>query len=165
MRWQGMHKTRLIRSRSEGRPTEFRHNSRSVHFVDRDQKGKTRAVGPTGVRGLLEFGPSKPGPFGEVIGLIDESKVVFRYLPWGSVEAGRHAFEVRFEGAEYILVSRGRRPTPRLEAADGTVMAVFGNRSGQAWPGLTAEEEVLVALIAGSGLAAVTLPQSWAARH
>ena len=160
-----MHKTRLIRTRGETRPTEFRRNSRSVRFVDRETRGKTRAVGPTGVRGLLEYGPSKPGPFGEVVGLINESKVVFRYLPWGSLEPGRHAFEVRFEGAEYILVSRGRRPTPRLEAMDGTLVAVFGNRSGRAWPGLSLEEEILVALIAGSGLARVTLPQSWAARH
>jgi len=113
----------------------------------------------------LEFGPTKPGPFGEVIGLIDESKVVFRYRPWGSVEPGRHAFEVRYEGAEYVLVSRGRRPTARLEAIDGTVLAMFGGRSGRSWEGLTVEEEVLVALIAGSGLADVTLPQSWAARH
>jgi hypothetical protein len=117
------------------------------------------------VRGLLEYGPSKPGPFGEVIGLIDESKVVFRYKPWGSVEPGRHAFEVRYEGTEYVLVSRGRRPTARLEAMDGTVLAVFGSRSGRVRAGLSPEEEVLVALIAGSGLAEVTLPQSWAARH
>jgi hypothetical protein len=122
-------------------------------------------VGSSGVRGLLEYGPSKPGPFGEVIGLIDESKVVFRYKPWGSVEPGRHAFEVRYEGTEYVLVSRGRRPTARLEAMDGTVLAVFGGRSGRVRAGLSPEEEVLVALIAGSGLAEVTLPQSWAARH
>ena len=160
-----MQKTRLVRGRGESRPTEFRRDSRSVRFVDRDQKGKTRVVGPTGVRGLLEYGPSKPGPFGEVVGLIDESKVVFRYRPWGSVEPGRHAFELRHEGTEYVRVSRGRRPAPRLEAMDGTVLAVFGSRSGRAWPGLTVVEEVLVALIAGSGLADVTLPQSWAARH
>ncbi|NNC91913.1 MAG: hypothetical protein HKN80_05425 [Acidimicrobiia bacterium] len=160
-----MKKTRLVRARGESRPTQFRRDSRSVRFVDTETRGKTRAVGPTGIRGLLEYGPSKPGPFGEVIGLIEESKVVFRYLPWGAVEPGRHSFEVRYEGAEYVLVSRGRRPTPQLEAIDGTVLAVFGNRSGRASSELTQQEEVLVALIAGSGLANVTLPQSWAARH
>ncbi len=162
-----MKKTKLIRTRGVDRPAEFRIQSRTVRFVDQAVRGKTRAVGPTGMRGLLEFGPSTPGPFGEVVGLIDESKVVFRYLPWGSVEPGRHSFEVRYEGAEYLLVSRGRRGTPTLEEAGGTALAVFGrySSSGRASDDLTAAEEVLVALIAGSGLAQATLPQSWAARH
>ncbi|MDH3538397.1 MAG: hypothetical protein OEP52_00215 [Acidimicrobiia bacterium] len=160
-----MHKTRFVASGGESRPTEFRFDSRSFCFIDREQSGKTRVVGPTGVRGLLEYGPSTPGPFGEVIGLIDESKVVFRYRPWGSVEPGRHSFEVLYEGTEYVLVSRGQRPSAQLESIDGAVLAVFGGRSGRASADLTAEEEVLVALIAGSRLAEVTLPQSWAARH
>jgi len=162
-----MQKTKLIRTRGGERPTEFICRSQTFRFVDLAVKGKTRAVGPTGLRGLLEFGPSTPGPFGEVVGLIDESKVVFRYLPWGSVAPGRHSFEVRYEGAEYLLVSRGRRGTPTLEAADGTALATFGrhSNSGRAADGLSAAEELLVALIAGSGLGKVTLPQSWAARH
>ena len=90
---------------------------------------------------------------------------LFRYRPFGSVEPGRHSFEVRYEGTEYVLVSRGRRPKPQLESADGAVLAVFGSRSGRAAHSLTVEEEVLVALIAGSGIGAVTLPQSWNARH
>lgn len=162
-----MQKTKLTRARGSDRPTEFTCQSQTVRFVDQAVKGKTRAVGPNGLRGLLEFGPSTPGPFGEVVGLIDESKVVFRYLPWGSVEPGRHSFEVRYEGAEYLLASRGRRGTPTLEAVDGTALATFGrySDSGRAADDLTPAEEILVALIAASGLALVTLPQSWAARH
>ncbi len=160
-----MQKTQLIRPRGQTRPTEFTFSDRTIRFVDRGRNGKTRVLGPTGIRGLLEFGPSSPGPFGEVVGRVDESKVVFRYRPWGSVERGRHAFEVRYEGTEYVLVSRGRRPTPQLEAVDGRILAVFGSRSGRIARNVTPEEEVLVALIAGSGLADVTLPQSWAARH
>lgn len=114
---------------------------------------------------MLEYGPSVPGPFGEVVGLIDESKVVFRYLPWGTVEAGRHAFEIRHEGTEYVLASRGRRrPVPTLETSDGRPLATFG-RSGTAADPLEPAEVMLVALIAGSGIYSVTLPQSWAARH
>jgi len=160
-----MQKTKLKRSRDGSRPTEFTRHSRTVRFVDGGHNGTTRVVGPTGLRGMLEFGPSSPGPFGEVVGLIDESKVVFRYRPWGSVERGRHAFEVRYEGAEYVLVSRGRRATPQLEELDGTTLAVFGPRIGRASSELTYEEEILVALIAGSGLARVTLPHGWATRH
>ncbi|MCP5114394.1 MAG: hypothetical protein GY953_26490, partial [bacterium] len=147
-----MRKTKLTRRRGESRPIHFtRGGHGQVRFIDRDRNSATRVIGPTGVHGLLPFGPSSPGPFGEVVGLIDESKVVFRYLPWGSVEAGRHAFDVRHEGAEFVLVSRGRRPVSQLETSDGKVVAVFGNRSGRAARSLTPEEEVLVALIAGSG--------------
>jgi hypothetical protein len=161
----GMNKTKLNRGRRETRPTEYTGDFGRVRFIDREEKGTTRAIGPTGMRGFLEYGPTRPGPFGEVVGLIDESKVVFRYLPWGSVEPGRHAFEVRYEGSEYVLASRGRRPTPRLEAVDGSVLATFGARSGSVGDSLTPAEYLLVALIAGSGLAEVTLPQSWMARH
>jgi hypothetical protein len=160
-----MPKTKLIRDRGASRPRLLKGPFGTVTFTAPEQNSKTWAVGPTGVRGLLEYGPSVPGPFGEVVGLIDESKVVFRYLPWGSVESGRHAFQVRYEGAEYILVSRGRRrPVPTLEAVDGRVLATFAG-SGTAADELTVEEVILVALIAGSELASVTMPQSWAARH
>ena len=160
-----MIKTTLVRARGETRPVAFACHGDSFHYVDRAERSKTRVVGPTGIHGHLEFGPTTPGPFGEVVGLIHESKVVFRYRPWGAVEPGRHALEVRYEGAEYVLVSRGRRPTPQLEAIDGAVLAVFGSRKGRLARDATSEEEVLVALIAASGIAGITLPQSWAARH
>jgi hypothetical protein len=160
-----MKKTRLKRERGELRPAEFDGHLGSVRFTDRSQNSRTRAVGPDGLRGMLQYGPSTPGPFGEVIGLIDEAKVVFRYLPWGAVVAGRHAFEVRHEGAEYVLVSRGRRPTPQLETPDGTVVATFAGRTGTVADSLTPAEYLLAALIAGSGIGDVTLPQSWNARN
>ncbi|NNF09335.1 MAG: hypothetical protein HKN74_03530 [Acidimicrobiia bacterium] len=129
-------------------------------------RSRTRVVGPTGVRGLLEFGPAAPGPLGEVLGLIEESKVVLRYLPWGSLEPGRHSLEVHYEGTDYVLVSRGaRRPTPHLETSDGTPLAAFSGRRGKAAPDLSEQEAVLVALIAGSGIADITRPQTWAVRH
>ena len=160
-----MEKTTLVRGRGEPRPVEFVCHGESFRYLDRAERSKTRVIGPTGIRGHLDFGPTTPGPFGEVVGLIDESKVVFRYRPWGSVERGRHALDVRYEGAEYILVSRGRRPTPRLESIDGTTVAVFGPRRGRLARVATPQEGVLVALIAASGIANITLPQSWAARH
>lgn len=160
-----MHKTKLHTPRGDVRPSEFRGPFGTVRFTNNTKSDNTDAIGPTGIHGVLEYGPSKPGPFGEVIGLIDDSKVVFRYLPWGSVEPGRHAFEVRYEGAEYVLASRGRRPTAGLEALDGSVLATFGARGGKVSDRLTPAEYVLVALVAASGLAEVTLPQSWMARH
>jgi hypothetical protein len=160
-----MPRTKLIRDRGASRPRLMKGPFGTVTFTAPDQNSKTWAVGPTGVRGQLEYGPSVPGPFGEVVGLIDRSKVVFRYLPWGFIEPGRHAFHILFEGAEYVLASRGRRrPVPTLETVDGRVLATFA-RSGTAADDLTVEEVVLVALIAGSELADVTMPQSWAARH
>lgn len=126
---------------------------------------KTWAVGPSGKRAHLDYGPAVPGPFGEVVGLIDDGKVVFRYLPWGTVAPGRHAFEVRYEGAEYVLASPGRRrPIPTLTDSDGRTIATFG-RTGSIAEGVSDEESLLVALIAGSFVYRVTLPQSWAARH
>ena len=160
-----MKKTRLKRERGESRPAAFDGHLGTVRFTDRVHNSRTRATGPAGRHGFLEFGPSTPGPFGEVIGLIEESKVVFRYLPWGAVVAGRHAFEVRHEGAEYVLASRGRRPTPQLETPDGTVVATFGGRTGTVADSITPTEYLLAALIAGSGIGDVTLPQSWSARH
>jgi len=160
-----MRKTTLVRARGETRPVEFICHHDTYKYLDRSDRSKTRVSGPTGVHGYLEFGPTTPGPFGEVVGLIDESKLVFRYQPWGSVERGRHALEVRYEGSEYVLVSRGRRPTPQLELIDGTVLARFGPRKGRLARSLTPEEGVIVALIAASGIADITLPQSWAARH
>ncbi|MBT8165832.1 MAG: hypothetical protein KJP22_05475 [Acidimicrobiia bacterium] len=160
-----MRKTTLVRERGDTRPVAYTCHGDSYHYVDRAERSKTRVVGPTGIRGHLDFGPTTPGPFGEVVGLIEESKVVFRYRPWGSVEPGRHALDVRYEGAEYILVSRGRRPTPHLESIDGTTLAVFGNRKGRLARIATPHEGILAALIAASGIANITLPQSWAARH
>jgi hypothetical protein len=160
-----MKKTTLVRKRGETRPVEFCWRGETFRYVDLADRSKTRVIGPTGIHGHLQFGPTTPGPFGEVVGLIEESKVVFRYRPWGSVERGRHALDVRYEGAEYILVSRGRRPTPRLERFDGATVAVFGTRRGQLARASTPQERVLVALIAASGIANITLPQSWAARH
>jgi hypothetical protein len=160
-----MRKTILQRERGETRPVAFVSHGETFHYVDRAERLKTRVIGPTGIHGHLNFGPTTPGPFGEVVGLIEESKVVFRYRPWGSVERGRHALDIRYEGAEYILVSRGRRPAPQLEAIDGTILAVFGNRRGRLARLATPQECVLVALIAASGIANITLPQSWAARH
>ena len=160
-----MRRTKLVQDRSASRPRQLKGAFGAVTFTAPGQNAKTWAVGPDGTRGLLEYGPSTPGPFGETVGLIDESKVVFRYLPWGSVEPGRHAFQIRYEGAEYVLASRGRRrPIPTLEGIDGRVVATFG-RSGTAATGLSPAEIVLIGLIAGSEIAAVTLPQSWAARH
>ena len=160
-----MKRTKLVTDRGATRPAKLHGPFGTMRFTDLDQKGRTRVVGPSGATGLLKFGPTTPGPLGEVVGLIDESKVVFRYRPWGSVEPGRHAFEIRYEGAEYVLVSRGRGPTPQLEAGDGKVLAAFGRRWGRASRELTDVEAVLVALIAASGIAAVTLPQGWLARH
>lgn len=160
-----MKKTKLIQERGTARPTELVGPHGSFTFVDGKDQSRTRVVGPNGIRGELEFGPTAPGPFGELIGYIDESKVVFRYRPWGSIEPGRHAFDIRFEGAEYVLVSRGRRPVPQLEDAHGLVLAIFGKKSGAASRALNPDEDILVALIAGSGVADVTLPQSWLARH
>lgn len=160
-----MRRTKLVYDRGATRPRQLRGPFGSVTFTAPDQNSKTWAVGPTGIRALLEYGPSVPGPFGEVVGLIDEGKVVFRYLPWGTVEAGRHAFEVRYEGAEYVLASRGRRrPLPTLTASDGRTVATFG-RTGSVAEGISKEEVMLVALIAGSAVFQVTMPQSWAARH
>ena len=160
-----MPRTKLIHDRGATRPRRLTGVFGTVTFTAPEQNAKTWAVGPDGMRGLLEYGPSVPGPFGEVVGLIDESKVVFRYLPWGSVESGRHAFEIRHEGDAYVLASRGRRrPVPTLENGDGRVLATFG-RSGTAADGLSAAEVLLVGLIAGSSIFSVTMPQSWAARH
>ncbi|MBT8216974.1 MAG: hypothetical protein KJO17_09005, partial [Acidimicrobiia bacterium] len=75
----------------------------AIRYVANQSRSRTRVVGPTGVRGLLEFGPAAPGPLGEVLGLIEESKVVLRYLPWGSLEPGRHSLEVHYEGTDYVL--------------------------------------------------------------
>ena len=55
-----MQKTKLIRTRGGERPTGFTFRSQTFRFVDLAVKGKTRVVGPTGLRGLLEFGPSTP---------------------------------------------------------------------------------------------------------
>jgi len=161
----GMKKTRLVTERGASRPARLDGPFGTMHYADLDQNGKTRVASRSGLHGLLRFGPSTPGPFGEVVGLINESKVVFRYRPFGSVEAGRHAFEVRYEGAEYVLVSRGRGPTPRLETGDGKALAAFGSRRGRASRELTEDETILVALIAGSGIAEVTMPQGWLARN
>ena len=160
-----MPKTKLILDRGATRPRSLKGAFGTVTFTAPEQNAKTWAVGPGGMRGLLEYGPSVPGPFGEVVGLIDESKVVFRYLPWGSVEPGRHAFEIRHEGAAYVLASRGRRrPVPTLENGNGRVLATFG-RTGTATEDLSPGEVLLVGLIAGSSIYDVTMPQSWAARH
>lgn len=160
-----MKRTKLVTDRRASRPASLRGPFGTMHYSDLDQNGKTRVTGPTGIHGLLKYGPSTPGPLGEVIGLIEESKVVFRYRPWGSVEPGRHAFEIRYEGAEYVLVSRGRGPTPQLESSDGKTLAAFGGRRGRASHKLSEDEAVLVALIAASGIADVTLPQGWLARN
>ena len=152
-----MKKTKLIQNRGVSRPSAFEGPHGTFRFIDIGDKSRTKVVGPHGMRGELEFGPSAPGPFGEVIGQIDDSKVVFRYRPWGSMEPGRHSFEIRYEGAEYTLVARGRRPVPQLENTDGLVLAMPRV--------LNPDEDVLVALIAGSGVADVTLPQGWLARH
>ncbi|MGI9647721.1 MAG: hypothetical protein ACR2OI_04305 [Acidimicrobiia bacterium] len=160
-----MKSTKLVTDRGATRPAELRGPFGTMQFTDLNQMGRTRVVAPSGAVGLLRFGPTTPGPFGEVVGLIEESKVVFRYRPWGSVEPGRHSFEIRHEGAEYVLVSRGRGPKPQLETVDGRLLAVFGERRGRVAPGLTEEEAVLVALITASGIADVTLPQGWLARH
>jgi len=160
-----MKKTKLIQDRGSSRPTAFEGPHGTLRFFDIEDKSRTKVVDRHGMRGELEFGPSAPGPFGEVIGQIDESKVVFRYRPWGSMEPGRHSFEIRYEGTEYSLVARGRRSVPQLEDTDGLVLAVFGKRGGTASRALNPDEDVLVALIAGSGVADVTLPQSWLARH
>lgn len=160
-----MKRTKLVIDRGATRPARLHGPFGVMHFTDLEQNGSTRVVAPSGAVGLLKFGPTTPGPLGEVAGLIDESKVVFRYRPWGSIEPGRHAFEIRYEGAEYVLVSRGRGPTPQLEAVDGEVLAAFGSRLGRASQTLSDDEAVLVALIAASGIADVTLPQGWLARH
>ena len=160
-----MKKTKLVRDRGEARPSRFIGPHSTIRFIDRHDNARTRVCGPHGMEGGLEFGPTAPGPFGEVIGHIDESKVVIRYRPWGSVEPARPAFEIRFEGTEYVLVARGRRPTPQLEDIDGQVLARFGKRVGSATRSLNPDEEILVALIAGSGVADTTMPQSWSARR
>ena len=159
-----MRRTKLVFQRGASRPRQLKGPFGVVTFTAPEQNAKTWAVGPDAMRGLLEYGPSVPGPFGEVVGLIDEAKVVFRYLPWGLVEPGRHSFQIRYEGAEYVLASRSRRGLPTLEGADGRVLATFG-RSGTAADDLSPAEVVLVGLIAGSEIGAVTMPQSWAARH
>lgn len=160
-----MKRTKLVTDRGATRPARLHGPFGVMRYTDLNENGRTRVVAPSGAVGLLKFGPTTPGPFGEVAGLIEESKVVFRYRPWGSVERGRHAFEIRFEGAEYLLVSRGRGPTPQLEVGDGQVLAAFGGRRGRASQTLSDEEAVLVALIAASGIADITLPQGWLSRH
>lgn len=162
---EGVKKTKLIYERGGERPVRFEGPHGSFRYTDPDDRSRTQVVGPHGMRGDLEFGPAAPGPFREVVGHIDEAKVVFRYRPWGSVEPGRHAFEIQCEGSEYTLVARGRRPVPQLEDANGHVLARFGKKAGTAVRGLNPDEDILVALIAGSGLVEVTLPQDWLTRH
>ena len=160
-----MRRIKLVYDRGATRPRQLGGPFGTITFTAPDQNSKTWTVGPSGIRAHLEYGPSVPGPFGEVVGLIDDGKVVFRYLPWGSIEPGRHAFEVRYEGADYVLASRGRRrPVPTLTASDGRTIATFG-RTGFVADDISGEEYLLVALIAGSDIFQVTMPQSWAARH
>ena len=129
-----MKPTRLKQARTDSRPTAFVGPFGTIRYIANQSRSRTRVVGPTGVRGLLE--------------------------------CGRHSLEVHYEGTDYVLVSRGaRRPTPRLETSDGTALAAFSGRRGKAAPDLTEQEAVLVALIAGSGIADVTRPQAWAVRH
>ena len=67
-----MPRTRLIQDRGAARPHLLKSEFGTVTFTAPEQNAKTWAVGPTGMRGLLEYGPSVPGPFGEVVGLIGE---------------------------------------------------------------------------------------------
>ena len=161
-----MKRLRIQRERGEIRPTSYEGHHGPLLFVEREDNTRTVVLGHAGGDGELEYGPATPGPFGDVLGRIGDTKVIVRYAPWGTYEPGRHAFNVAFGDEDYVLVSRGRRrPTPQMEMPDGTVMATYGRTGCAISKSATPREEILVALIGGSGIANLTLPQHWLPRH
>ena len=157
---------RIHRKRGETRPVSYDGHHGPLHFVERQDNMRTVVLGTGGVDGELEYGPATPGPFGDILGRIGDTKVIMRHAPWGAYELGRHTFEVAFGDEDYVLVSRGgRRPTPRLEKSDGSLVATYGRTKGAIARSATVQEAILVALIVGSGVANLTLPQHWLPRH
>lgn len=160
-----MRRIRINRSRGDDRPVSYDGPHGPIKYVEPDDDSRTVVVA-NGSGGALEFGPASPGPFGDTLGWVGDTKVVIRYARWGSYEPGRHAFDVRFGDHEYVLVSRGRRrPRPQLERTDGSIFATYRRSGGAIVKRATAEEAMLVALIGGSGLTNLTLPQYWLPRH
>lgn len=161
-----MKRIRFRRSRGESRPVSYLGPHGPLVYVARDDRTRTVITAPFIGETELEYGPGTP-PFGDILGRIGDTKVLISYAKWGKYEPGRHAFEIEFGDQDYVLVSRGgRRPTPQLETADdGTLLAIFRRRGGAILESVSREEAILVALIGGSGLTDLTLPQHWSPRR
>ncbi len=160
-----MKRIRIDRNRGEDRPVSYDGHHGPLLYLDRHDNASTAVAGQTGGEGELEYGPSTP-PFGDILGRVGDTKLVMRYAAWGAYEPGRHAFEVELGDDSYVLVSRGRRRLrPHLELPDGRILATFHRRGGRIAKSATPEEAILVALIVGSGVANLTLPQHWLPRH
>ena len=128
------------------------------------QGARTLAQGHGVPRSSLKYGPATAGPFGEVKGWIGEQKLVVRLAPWGT-EVARHALEVRIGDHDYVIRSPGRIAQPTLERADGTVVARLHPLIRFVSDDVSPEEAVLLALIVGSKIHEITLPQAWFARQ
>ena len=160
-----MNRIRISRTRGDDRPVSYDGRHGPLLYVERQDNMRTVVLGPAG-DGEVEYGPATPGPFGDIRGRIGDTKVVIRLAMWGAFESGRHAFEVTFGDEDYVLVGRGRRrPRPQLETFDGSVLATYSRRGGAISRSATAEQAILVALIGGSGIANLTVPQHWLPRH
>ncbi len=161
-----MKRIRIHRTRGEDRPVSYDGLHGPLVYAERDDNARTVVVSKRGLYGELEFGPATPGPFGDTLGWVGDTKVIFRYARWGAFERGRHAFEVKFGDHDYVLVSRGRRrPRPQLELPDGHLLAFYNRKGGAIAKSATVQEAILVALVGGSGMATLTLPQYWLPRH
>lgn len=161
-----MKRIRIKRSRGESRPVSFEGPHGPWRYVALDDNTRTVLSRPLEGNAELEYGPGTPGPFGDILGRIGDTKVVISYAKWGLYTRGRHAFEIEFGDEHYVLVSRGdRRYAPQLELPDGTLVATFSRKGGTISESASLNESVLVALIGGSGIADLTLPQHWSPRH
>ena len=85
-----MPRTKLIQDRGATRPRQFTGSFGTVTFTAPEQNAKTWAVGPTGMRGLLDYGPSVPGPF------VPERTIP---CPGGEHAEKDHELAVRRQGA------------------------------------------------------------------
>jgi hypothetical protein len=124
---------------------------------------RTLAHGRSVPRSNVKYGPATSGPFGEVKGWVGDLKLIVRLAPWGT-EVARHALEVQVGDNDYVIRSPGRIAQPTLERVDGTVVARLHPLIRFVSDDISPAEAVLVALILGSGLHRITLPQAWFAR-